>query len=137
MSEPVEHCRELDEAEKRRGEFVVAGADAPAAFDPTEEVFDAMAKAIVAAVEGNEGATSALQRDANPGPLPEQTRTKRIRIEGFVGDDTVPAQARQQRIHRIQVMPLTSCESQRHGASVAVHKPRVRMRPLGHSKNGF
>jgi hypothetical protein len=52
MDEPINDRRELNESEKRNGEFLVSRADAPVAFETAEEVFDFMAPPIVAAMKG-------------------------------------------------------------------------------------
>ena len=124
MSEPIEHCRELNEAEERRGELFVASADATVAFDAAEEVFDLMAAPVVAAVEGNGPAARAFPWDADARALPTQPRAKRIGIEALVRHRAVTTQARQQGFDRIQIMALSGGEAERHGASTGVDDGR-------------
>jgi hypothetical protein len=93
MTEPIAHCRELNEAEKRRGEFFIARADTAVAFDAAKEVFNPVATPVVTPVEGHGPAAVALGRDADAGALPTQPGAERIGIEALVGDRTVPTEA--------------------------------------------
>ncbi len=120
MGEPVEYRSELNEGEKRCGEFVVARADAPVAFDAAEEVFDAMATTVIPAMEGDACATRSLRRDADTGPLPPEASAEHICVEAFVGDRTMSSETRQERFHRVQIVPLAGSRAKRHSASVAI-----------------
>ena len=63
MSEPIQDCREANEAEEGLGEFVVASGDATVDFDPTEEVFDLMAAPVVTAMETGRVPPTAFELD--------------------------------------------------------------------------
>ena len=89
MREPIQDCGELHEGEKRRGEFLVARADAAVFFDAAEEVFDLMATTVIPAMKPGRLAAAASGRNAAGRVLPPQPIPKRVGVEAFVGHATV------------------------------------------------
>lgn len=85
--EPIEDSGELNEAQKRSREFIVAGGDAAMALDSAEEVFDAMAATVVAAVEGVAPSAPAPWSDTGPNAGLVQRAMKRARIKALIGHD--------------------------------------------------
>jgi len=105
MSEPIQCSREVDEAEEGFGEFVVTGGDPAVRFDATEEVLHAVAQPVVAAVVAGRLEPISPRRDTSPTAVGLQATAESLRIEAFVGHDPTITGARQQRQHRILVMP--------------------------------
>jgi len=124
MSEPIEHCSELNDGEKRRGELLVSGADAPIAFNAAAEVFDLVAAPAVAAVASNRPPAVLSRRDANAGPLAAQARAERIGIAAFVRDGAMSTQTGQQGLDRMQIVPSARGQAERHGAAASIDNGR-------------
>ena len=106
MDEPINDRRELNESEKRNGEFLVSRADAPVAFETAEEVFDFMAPPIVAAMKGQWPTARAPSGDIYPRTLSAQARPKSVGIETSIGDCAALAQVRQERLNSIKIVTL-------------------------------
>src|SRR5258708_36698650 len=83
MSEPNQQSSELNEGEKGVREVIVTSGDAAKAFDAAEEIFDAMAATVVAAMERRWLASTTARGDAQARPLPTQEGAKGVRIEAF------------------------------------------------------
>ncbi|HVU34294.1 MAG TPA: hypothetical protein VHE61_12725 [Opitutaceae bacterium] len=113
--EPIDYCREMNEGEKRDGELVVPGADPPVAFCAAKEVFDAMATAVIPAMEGHERAPSSFWWDANSSTLATQASAEGVGIKTFVSDRAETAQTGQQRFDRIEIVPLAGRNTKCHG----------------------
>src|SRR5258707_15399615 len=84
MSEPIQHSRELNEGEKGVREFIVTSGDAAKAFDAAEEIFDAMAATVVAAMERRWLASTTARGGAQARPLAAPEGAEAVRIEAFV-----------------------------------------------------
>ena len=121
MNEPINDGRELNEGEKRDGEFLVSGAEAPVAFETAEKVFDFMASPVVATVKGYWPKARALRWDTDPRTLSAQPRPKRVGIETFVGDSAAVAQACQERLDRVKIVTLALCQAERHGSPTSLN----------------
>jgi len=121
MNEPIEDSGELNEGEEGGGEFFVAGADASVAFNPAEEIFDLMPVAIVAAVERDGVTARAFWRDAGAGALTPQFGAQGIGVEALVADGSATAQAAEQWIDGVQIMPLALGQTERNGTSATLH----------------
>lgn len=111
MSEPIQRCGEVNETQKRFGEFVVASGDSAMSFDAAEEVFHLPAVAVVAAMEANRVTTSALGRNTRAGALAAQPRAKVIRIESPVCHQAVPAGRPQHRESGEEIVALTAVQA--------------------------
>jgi hypothetical protein len=127
MNEPINDCRELNEGEKRDGEFLVSGAEAPVALESAEEVFDFMAHPVVAAVKGHWPTARALPRYTDPRTLSAQARPKRVGIETFVGDSASVAQAGQERLDRVKIVTLAFGQSERYGSPTSLNRGKLRI----------
>jgi len=103
-SEPIEDGGELNKGEKGEGEFFIASRDAAMDFDATEEVFDLVAAAVVAAMESDALTASSFGWNATSGPLLAQLLAENVGIESFVGDDPVSSGPRQHRANRMLVV---------------------------------
>ena len=121
MSEPIEDCGELHEGEKRECEFLVSSTDASVSFDAAEEVFDLVTAPIVASMESDLSAPRSFGRNTDAGALATQLGPKRIGIEAFVRNGAVPAQMRQQRFNRVQIVAWSCGQPQRDGPATCVH----------------
>lgn len=113
MHEPINDSRELDEGEKRFGQFLVSGAQAPVAFETAEEVFGFMAPPVVAAVKGLRPTTRALRRDTDARTLSVQACPKRVGIETFIGDSAAVAQAGQECFDCVKIVTLALRQGER------------------------
>jgi len=120
MSEPIEDCGEVNEAEEGFGEFVVAGGDAALDFDPPEEVFDLMAAAIVTAMKAGRLESAPLGWDAAAAALAAEAGAKDIGIEAFVSDDPAAPRASQHGLDGMLVMLLPRSETQRHRPATSI-----------------
>jgi hypothetical protein len=106
MNEPINDSRELNEGEKRDGEFLVSGAEAPVAFETAEEVFNFMAPPVVATVKGHRPKARALRRDTDPRTLSAKARSKRVGIETLICDSATATQAWQERLDCEKIVTL-------------------------------
>jgi len=120
MSEPIEHCSELDEAEKGDGQLLVASCNATVTFDASEVVFDRVPVSIEVAVEAIDNSTVALWRDTDHCPACGKAKAEVIRIEGLVCNHPVSVQPVLERRACLEVMLLSWSE--------------VRLKPPGRSK---
>jgi hypothetical protein len=84
--ESIEDSRELDEAEERGVEFVIASAESRMPFDATPKIFHAMASPIEPAGKRSSAATFIAPRNAGVTAEVTGTRTQSIGIETFVGE---------------------------------------------------
>src|SRR5882672_1538497 len=124
MSKPIQDGGELDKAKEGDGEFVVACGHPPEAFESGEEVFDPMAAAVVAAMEGHGLAAAAQPSNANPRALTVQLGAKVAGIKTFVSDHALAPQRRHQRLNGFEVMPVARSQAKRHGPPVSIDDGR-------------
>jgi hypothetical protein len=128
MNQPINDCRKLNECEKRDGEFLVSGAEAPVTFETTEEVFDSMAPPVVAAVKGHWPTAKASRRDTDPRTLCAKARANRVGIETSIGDSAAVAQAGQEPFDSVKIVTLALGQAERHGSPTSLNnrgKPRI------------
>src|SRR5258708_28212780 len=116
MSEPNQQSSELNEGEKGVREVIVTSGDAAKAFDAAEEIFDAMAATVVAAMERRWLASPTARGDAQARPLATQEGAKDVRIETFVADPALSPPGPHPRPNPLEIPPPAPRHAQRHRA---------------------
>ena len=89
MSELIEHSSEKHEGQKSGGENIIAGADPAVFLDASEEVYDVMTAAIVAAMKAGGLVPATLGRNAALGMLVAQALTERVGVKALVGHQPI------------------------------------------------
>jgi len=118
MSEPVQDGGELNEAEKSNGKLVIAGGNAAEALDAAEEVFDAVASAVVAPMERAMLASTLTRGDATVRFLAAEEGPNNGCIESLFGHRALAPQRRHYRQDRLEVMPLSWRQAQSDRATI-------------------
>ncbi len=122
VSEPIEDGGQIDKSEKGGGEFFLTGGNTPVNFDATEEVFDLVAAAVVAAMKAGGVTASACGWNATAGFLAVQPLPENIGIEALVGDDPAPARTGQHRSDRMLVVLRPGRETEGHRPPVLINQ---------------
>ena len=120
-SEPVEHDRQLNEAEESAGELLIASADAPVAFDATEEVLHLVTTTVVPPMKRDPYPPASFWRDAAGGALAAQPGAEGVRIKSLIRHHPLASQARQQGFHGVEIVARTGRQRQAHRAATAVN----------------
>lgn len=120
MSEPIEDGGELNEAEKSKGDFVIAGGNAAEAFDATEEVFDVVASAVVALMKRSTLAAAPTRGNAGARFFAVEEGPKSGCIESPVCYALAP-QGRHDRQDCLEVMSLSWRQAQSDCSAIGIN----------------
>jgi hypothetical protein len=82
----VQDSCEGDESQKRAGELVIAGGNAPVPFKGTEEVLDAVTLAVEATMKRTSAQPLAVHLEARENAPLKQHRPQRIRVVALVAN---------------------------------------------------
>src|SRR3954469_10817902 len=100
--------------------LVIAGGDGPELLQLGEGVLDEVAPAIHVAIEVDRGLADGLGRDHRDGPAGVKVCPQPVHVEGFVAEQGVEGDARNQRPHADAVVALAGQQDEAHQVAEGV-----------------